>query len=72
MRILAKEDNHQALTCSYDELINERPANTITTRATARGEPPTIYAKSSAYHGSFLPKTVRELKAKLQYTELTD
>ena len=35
----------------------------VITRAAKRGDPPTIYAKSSVYHNSFLPKTVREFKA---------
>ena len=66
-RILSKEENHNALADSYDELIQDRPAETVSTRATTRGEPPTIYAKKSVYHNSFLPRTVRELKSKLAH-----
>ena len=37
-----------------------------TVRAAARGDPRTIYAKTSAYHNSFLPRTVHEPKANLK------
>ena len=55
------------LTPAYDELINDRPDNAAVTRAVTRGGPPrsAIYAKKSVYYNSFLPKTVRETKAKL-------
>ena len=43
-------------------ICSDNPDNTPTTRAMARGVPPTIYAKTSAYYNSFLPKTVREIK----------
>ena len=65
MRILSKEENHESLSSSYDELMSVKPDNIPNTRAATRGDPPTIYAKTSAYHNSFLPKTVRELKSKL-------
>lgn len=64
LRILSKENNHQALTNSYDKLINDRPDDIAITRAASKQHPATIYAKSSTYHGSFLPKTIRELKSK--------
>ena len=66
LRILNGEENHQVLASSYEELIKINANNNASiSRATARGEPPTIYAKSSAYYNSFLPKTVSELKEKL-------
>ena len=65
MKILSKDDNHPALIDSYDEIMNTRTVGQATTRATTRGEPTTIYARSSAFHSSFLPRTVRELKGKL-------
>ena len=68
LRLLSKEENHNTLISSYDELMNERSSNIAVTRAAARSEPPTIYAKKNIYHNSFLPKTVRELKLKLQPT----
>ena len=46
---------------AYNELLNKLD-NALLTRATTRGLPPTITAKTSIYHNSFLPKTVRELK----------
>ena len=45
--------------------MDTRPTNMPTTRAAARGALRTIYAKTLAYHNSFLPRTVRELKANL-------
>ena len=65
LRLLSHEENNESLTSAYDELINDRPANVAVTRAVTRGDPPTIYAKKSVYYNSFLPKTVRETKAKL-------
>jgi len=64
MRILAKENCHQALNSTYDELMKENN-HQIATRSITRGEPRTIYAASSVYFNSFLPRTVRELKGKL-------
>lgn len=65
MRLLAKEENHESLMSTYDDLMNSREETKITTRAVSQHQPPTIYAKTSTYHTSFLPKTVRELKSKL-------
>ena len=49
LRILSKENNHQALANSYDKLINDRPDDIAITRATSRQHPATIHAKSSTY-----------------------
>jgi hypothetical protein len=65
LRLLSNEEKHESLTAAYEELINDRPANAAVTRAVSRGDPPTIYAKRSVYYNSFLPRTVRETKAKL-------
>ena len=54
--------SNEALSYSCDELMNTRPPDMAATRAVSRGEPQTIYAKSSAYHNSFLPRSVREMK----------
>ena len=62
LRLLSNEEHHRLLVNDYDELCSDNPDNTPTTRAMARGVPPTIYAKTSAYYNSFLPKTVREIK----------
>jgi hypothetical protein len=62
LRLLSSDNNHGPLIDTYDELMSERLSTTIT-RAAGRGDPPTIYAKTSIYHNSFLPKTVRELKS---------
>ena len=65
LKLLANEENHNSLINAYEDLIYTRPTNMPTTRAAARGDPRTIYAKTSAYHNSFLPRTVRELKVNL-------
>ena len=63
LRVLSNEEHHRLLVNDYDELCSDNPDNTPTTRPMARGVPPTIYAKTSAYYNSFLPnKTVSEIK----------
>jgi hypothetical protein len=62
MRILSDEENHEALTYAYDEVINNRANATMVTRAATRGEPTAIFASSKLYHNSFLPRTVRDLR----------
>ena len=57
LRLLSNEEHHRLLVNDYDELCSDSPDNTPTTRAMARGVPLTIYAKTSAYYNSFLPKT---------------
>ena len=64
-RLLSKEEQHNSLITDYDELMNNNSDIAPQTRAKTRGDPPTIYAKSSAYYNSFLPKTVREMKKRL-------
>ena len=64
LKLLANGENHNLLINAYEDLMNTRPTNMPTTRAEVI--PPTIYAKTSAYHNSFLPRTVRELKANLK------
>ena len=66
MRLLSKEEIHSSLIDTYEELMSEQSKDIPITRAATRGDPPTIYAKSKTYYNSFLPKTVRELKSKLQ------
>lgn len=61
MRLLSSDQNHNSLITTYDELMQDRVSTTVT-RAAGRGDPPTIYARTSVYHNSFLPKTVREFK----------
>ena len=45
---------------AYNEIVNGRNQMSMTTRAAARGEPTSVYAKSHAYYNSFLPKTIRD------------
>ena len=50
LAILSNEERHEALSYLYDELINTRLSDMAVNKAVFRGEPLTIYAKSSAYH----------------------
>ena len=56
--MLSNEECHEALSYMYDELMDARPP----AMAVSSGELQIIYAKSSPYHNSFLPRTVREMK----------
>ena len=62
LRFLSSEENQCLLIDSYDERVTTKNSIPVT-RAVKRCDPPTIYAKSSGYHNSFLPKIVREFKA---------
>ena len=61
LKLLANEENHNSLINAYEDLMDTRRTNMPTTKAAAKGDHRTIYAKTSAYHNSFLPKTIREL-----------
>ena len=65
LKLLTNEENHNSLINAYEDLMDTKPTNMPNTRAAARGDPRTIYAKTLAYHNSFLPRTIRELKANL-------
>ena len=60
-QILQSEDQHRALSTAYDEIAKDRQLVTVTTRSAARGEPISICTKKSGFHGSFLPRTIREM-----------
>ena len=62
LRFLSSEENHRPLIDSYDERVTTKTSIPVT-QAVDRSDPPTIYAKISVYHNSFLLKTVREFKA---------
>ena len=55
LKLLSSEDNHGPLIDSYDEQMTIKTCIPVT-RAAERGDPPTIYAKSSVYHNSFCQK----------------
>jgi len=59
MKIL-QEEQHSILAMAYDEITQGRQSMTITTRSAARGELTSIYANSQVYHGTFLPRTIRD------------
>jgi len=63
IQLLSHGENHRALVSSYEELMRQKDVNATVTRAAFRGDPTSIYAKTSAYFNSFLPRTVRELKS---------
>ena len=63
LKLLSDDEHHGSMIKDYDELTNSK--DMPITRATSRGAPPTIYAKTSVYYNSFLPKTVREMKANI-------
>ena len=67
LKLLTNEENHNSLIHAYEDLNDTRPTNIPNTRTAAIGDPQPIYAKTSAYqcHNSFLPTTVRKLKANL-------
>ena len=62
MEILQDEERHSTLTVAYDEITGDRQKVTITTRSAARGEITTVYAASHVYHGSFLPRTIKDIR----------
>ena len=61
-KILSEDKRHTLLSSAYSEIVNDWNQKSMTTRAAARGEPTSVYAKSHAYYNSFLPKTIRDLK----------
>ena len=62
LKILSKEECHQALSSSYTELTRDKSTATVTTRAASNGIPTAISAMCTAYHNSFLPRTIRDLR----------
>ena len=59
-KILSEDEKHAVFSSAYSEIVNDQ--NQVSTRAAARGEPTSVYAKSHAYYNSFLPKTIRDLR----------
>ena len=64
-KIISEDEKNTVLSSAYGEIVNGRNQILMTTRAAARGEPTSVYAKSHAYYyynnNSFLPKTIRDL-----------
>ena len=61
-KILSGDEKPAVLSSAYSEIVNDRNQMSMTTRAAARGEPTSVYAKSHAYYynnnynnNSFLP-----------------
>ena len=61
-KILENETSNNTLSSNYDEIVNNRLNTTMTTRAASRGQLTSISAKTSVYHNSFLPRTIRDLR----------
>ena len=63
LKILGSEDNHPALSSSYEELTkpNSQSQN-VQTRSQTKGEPRSISASHNGYFYSFLPRTIRDMK----------
>ena len=61
MKILQDDQRHGTLSSGYDEIVNGRASSTMVTRAASRGEP---ISSTKHYHGSFLPRTICDMKIK--------
>ena len=65
-KIPSEVEKHAVLSSASGEIVNDRNQMSMTTRAAARGEISSVYAKShAAYYNSFLLKTIRALKVRL-------
>ena len=64
MRILQNDQHHGTLSSGYDEIVNDRASSTMATRVASCGEPISIGSSTNHYHGSFLPRTIRDIKIK--------
>ena len=53
-KILSYDEKHAVLSSAYSEIVNDRNQMSMTTRAAARGEPTSVYAKSHAYYYYFI------------------
>jgi len=58
MKILAKEEQHLALSSAYDDLLNKPTSSTIQTRFQARRQPRSVGVNSTKYLKSIFPKTI--------------
>ena len=62
LKILQDEERHLKLLVVYDEITRHHQKVTMTTRSAARGEMMAVYAASHVYHGSFLPRIIRDTR----------
>ena len=62
MRILQDEKRRSTLSVAYDEITGDRQKVTMTTRSAARWEITSVYAALYVYHGSFLPRAIRDTR----------
>lgn len=61
-RILQSEATHSTLSSDYDEVVENRSLMSVTTRSATQGLPNSISSRSSCYHQSFLPRTIRDMR----------
>ena len=64
MRILQDDQHQGTLSSGYDEIVSDRASSTMVTRAASRGELTSIGSSTTHYHGSFLSRTIRDMKIK--------
>ena len=62
MKILQVEERHLTLSVAYDKITGDPQKETMTTRSAAREEMTSVSAASHLYHGSFLPRTIRDTR----------
>ena len=67
MRILQDEKRRSTLSVAYDEITGDHQKVTMTTRSSARWEITSVYAASYVYHGSFLPRTITDIRGNTGY-----
>ena len=63
MRIPQDDQHPGTLSSGYDEIVNDRASSTMVTRAASCGDP-ISNGSSTKHHGSFLPRTIRDMKIK--------
>ena len=66
-KIISEDEKNTVLSSAYGEIVNGRNQILMTTRAAARGEPTSVYAKSHEYYNNFLPKTIRDRRIGTQH-----
>ena len=66
-KIISEDEKNTVLSSAYGEIVNGRNQILMTTRAAARGEPASVYAKSHEYYNNFLPKTIRDRRIGTQH-----
>ena len=61
-KILAKKEQHPALSSAYEGLLNQPTTSIVKTHSQAKGQLRSVGANGTRYLRSFLPRIVRDLK----------